>query len=184
MVMDPYNTSSVSAFNDPLGIVDRIGAAQQNTERLSKLVEPGKEKSMSTGLAIASILAQIGTSVYNTYANRRENELARQFASAEAQKSFDRENEYNLPSHIVQRLAAAGISPQLLGGDMPSSSGASASSPGMLDAGVAQSPFNNLDMEDLLIQSQVNLNDARAARERGETSLVPKRLEQHGHRSD
>lgn len=120
-------------------------------------------------------------------AQQRENELNRQFNSAEAQKSrdfaslmFDRENAYNDPKAVIQRLQSAGINPALAYGSFADSSSissnASASSsgsitPGSLDtSGIVSAGRSYLDSR--IAESQASLNEAQAENIRSHTAWV------------
>lgn len=118
---------------------------------------------------------------------REENALNREFNSAEAQKSrdfaldmFNRENAYNDPRSVVNRLQRAGINPALAyggfadsaSGSIPSGASSSGSiSPGPVDYSGIQSAGNAVNNMRLM-DAQIDLLKSEAEKNRKDTSWV------------
>ncbi len=120
-------------------------------------------------------------------AQQRENELNRQFNSAEAQKSrdfaslmFDRENAYNDPKAVIQRLQSAGINPALAYGSFADSSSISSNAEASSGGSITPSPLDTSGIVSAgqsyinarVAESQASLNEAQASRIRAETPLA------------
>lgn len=120
-------------------------------------------------------------------AQREENALNRQFNSEEAQKSrdfaslmFDRENAYNDPKAVIQRLQSAGINPALAYGNMADSSSITSNASASSGGSITPSPLDTSGivsagqsyLNSRIAESQISLNEAQAGRLRAETPLV------------
>lgn len=122
-------------------------------------------------------------------AQQRENELNRQFNSAEAQKSrdfaslmFDRENAYNDPKSVIQRLQTAGINPALAYGSFADSSSISSNAAASSSGSITPSPLDSSGivsagrsyLDSRLVEAQSRLANSEAAKNEAETPWIDK----------
>ena len=140
--------------------------------------------------------------------NKEQNELDRAFNAEEAQKSrdfnaeqsllqferesnfakemWDKENEYNTPANQLARLEAAGLNPNLFGGNnvagsAPSVSASSATSTPASSHGLgapSSIPMESYQIPDFgLISAQTKLLNAEAEKAKGDTDLAHEQAE-------
>ena len=124
--------------------------------------------------------------------NAQQSELQNKFNAEQAKLAFDRssaferemwqkENEYNTPKAQIERLQAAGLNPNLFGGDNTASSVGAASSPAASGSPASGSPASAPSMipmqsppsliNPLLEASQIALNKAQAEKLGSDTDL-------------
>lgn len=153
--------------------------------------------SLSSAVTPAGAAVSIGSSLYNLFTNNSRNKENMRFQSQENEKNrafnremaelayqrnleqWQRENEYNSPSAVRQRLSDAGLNPDLIYGNGAGNM-SSATSPQMLPAtssnGVSPSsspaPSVGNPASDALTMAQVDVLKSQAEKNRADAGLA------------